>query len=72
MTQHLCEVKRQHRLPRTVFIPEPKVNIPLNRPLQKANALYITNCVFRPIISLGGCSVVAHCTTEKAKDRSTV
>ena len=38
MTQHLCEVKRKYRLPRTVFVPEPKVDaallhiIPLKEP----------------------------------------
>lgn len=38
MTQHLCEVKRRYRLPRTVFVPQPKVDaallhiIPLKRP----------------------------------------
>jgi hypothetical protein len=26
MTQHLCEVKGRYRLPRTVFVPEPKVH----------------------------------------------
>ncbi|XP_046849387.1 trafficking protein particle complex subunit 10-like [Xenia sp. Carnegie-2017] len=26
MTQHLCEVKRSYSLPRTVFVPEPKVD----------------------------------------------
>ena len=50
MTQHLCEVKRQYRLPRTVFIPEPKVNTPFDLLLQKTNPLYITNYVLRPIV----------------------
>ena len=45
MTQHLCEVKRQYRLPRTVFIPEPKVNISLNH-LSKNPLCVQANCVF--------------------------
>lgn len=38
MTQHLCDVKRKYRLPRTVFVPQPKVDaallhiIPLKKP----------------------------------------
>ncbi|CAB4011581.1 Dimethyladenosine transferase 1, mitochondrial, partial [Paramuricea clavata] len=37
MTHHLCEVKRAYRLPRTVFVPEPKVDAALLHiiPLQK-------------------------------------
>ncbi|XP_028411937.1 dimethyladenosine transferase 1, mitochondrial-like isoform X2 [Dendronephthya gigantea] len=57
MAQHLCEVKRNYRLPRTVFVPEPKVDaallhlIPLKQP--KIDAPYeIVEQVVKALFSL--------------------